>query len=48
MDRLIYLAMSGAKWTMERQASVTHNLANATSTGYRAEEHRLRAVPVVS
>lgn len=48
MDRLIYLAMSGAKWTMERQASVAHNLANATSTGYRAEEHRLRAVPVVS
>ncbi len=48
MDKLIYTAMSGAKQTFERQASVAHNLANAASTGYRAEEHRLRAVPVIS
>lgn len=48
MDRLIYTAMSGAKHTLGRQAAVTHNLANATSTGYRAEEHKLRAVPVQS
>jgi flagellar basal-body rod protein FlgF len=46
MDRVIYTAMTGAKWTMERQASVAHNLANASTTGYRAEEHRLRAVQV--
>lgn len=46
MDRLIYTAMTGASQTMGRQASVAHNLANATSTGYRAEEHRLRAVQV--
>lgn len=46
MDKLIYTAMSGAKHLFERQASVAHNLANAASTGYRAEEHRLRAVPV--
>jgi flagellar basal-body rod protein FlgF len=46
MDRVIYTAMTGAKWTLERQASVSQNLANASSTGYRAEEHRLRAVPV--
>jgi len=48
MDRLIYTAMTGAAQTMGRQAAVTHNLANVTSTGYRAEEHRLRAVPVQS
>ncbi len=48
MDKLIYTAMSGAKSIFERQASVAHNLANATSGGYRAEEHRLRAVPVRS
>ena len=48
MDKLIYTAMSGAKQLFERQASVAHNLSNASSTGYRAEEHRLRAVPVVS
>lgn len=48
MDRLIYTAMSGASQTMSRQAAVAHNLANVTSTGYRAEEHRLRAVQVQS
>jgi flagellar basal-body rod protein FlgF len=48
MDRVIYTAMTGAKWTLERQASVAQNLANASTTGYRAEEHRLRAVPVKS
>jgi flagellar basal-body rod protein FlgF len=48
MDRLIYTAMTGAAQTLGRQAAVAHNLANATSTGYRAEEHRLRAVQVLS
>lgn len=48
MDRLIYTAMTGASQTLGRQAAVAHNLANATSTGYRAEEHRLRAVQVQS
>ncbi|HZV54043.1 MAG TPA: flagellar basal-body rod protein FlgF [Rhodocyclaceae bacterium] len=48
MDRLIYTAMTGAAQTMGRQAAVANNLANVTSTGYRAEEHRLRAVPVQS
>ena len=47
MDRLIYTAMSGASQTLGRQAAVAHNLANASSTGYRAEEHRLRAVQVI-
>ena len=48
MDNLIYTAMSGAKHIFERQASIAHNLANAVSSGYRSEEHRLRAVPVRS
>ncbi len=47
MDKLIYTAMSGAKHMFGRQASIAHNLANAVSSGFRAEEHRLRAVPVV-
>ncbi|MBL8485917.1 MAG: flagellar basal-body rod protein FlgF [Rhodocyclaceae bacterium] len=46
MDRLIYTAMTGASQTLGRQAAVAHNLANVTSTGYKAEEHRLRAVQV--
>ncbi|PTD97348.1 flagellar basal-body rod protein FlgF [Pseudothauera lacus] len=46
MDRLIYTAMTGAKGTMDQQAAVAHNLANATSTGFRTEMHKLRAVEV--
>lgn len=48
MDRLIYTAMTGASQTLNRQAAVAHNLANVSSVGYRAEEHRLRAVQVQS
>ena len=48
MDRLIYTAMTGASQTMARQSAVANNIANVTSTGYRAEEHRLRAVQVQS
>ena len=46
MDRLIYTAMTGAKGTMDQQAAVAHNIANATTTGFRAELHKLRAVEV--
>lgn len=46
MDRLLYTAMTGASGTMSRQAAVAHNLANVATHGYRAEEHRLRAVQV--
>lgn len=46
MDRLVYTAMTGASQTLGRQAAVAHNLANVTSTGYKSEEHRLRAVQV--
>jgi flagellar basal-body rod protein FlgF len=47
MDRLIYTAMSGAKQAFLQQAGVAQNLANTTTTGYRAMEHRFRAVPVL-
>ena len=46
MDRLIYTAMTGASATMGQEAAVAHNMANATSTGFKTEMHRLRAVPV--
>ncbi|MBN8489641.1 MAG: flagellar biosynthesis protein FlgF, partial [Burkholderiales bacterium] len=36
MDRLIYLSMSGAKATLQRQDVLAHNLANASTTGFRA------------
>lgn len=46
MDRLIYLSMSGAKATMQRQEVLANNLANASTTGFRAELQAFRAVPV--
>ncbi|MBM7332301.1 MAG: flagellar basal body rod protein FlgF [Alcanivorax sp.] len=46
MDRILYTAMSGAKQTMDRQAVVSNNLANASTAGFRAQLHALRAVPV--
>jgi flagellar basal-body rod protein FlgF len=46
MDRLIYLSMSAAKATMQRQDVLAHNLANASTNGFRAEMAALRAVPL--
>lgn len=46
MDRMIYLSMSGAKAAMQRQEVLSNNLANASTTGFRAEMAALRAVPV--
>jgi flagellar basal-body rod protein FlgF len=48
MDRLIYTAMTGAKHVLEQQATVSHNLANATTGGFRAQMDTFRAVPVIS
>jgi flagellar basal-body rod protein FlgF len=46
MDRMIYVAASGAKETMSQQATVSHNLANLSTTGFRAETSAFRAVQV--
>ena len=46
MDRLIYTAMTGAKHAFLQQAGVAQNLSNASTVGYRAMEHRFRAVPI--
>ena len=46
MDRVIYLTMAGAKAAMQRQEAVSHNLANVSTTGFRAELVAHRAVPV--
>ena len=47
MDRLVYTAMTGAKHILEQQATASHNLANATTTGFRAQLDSFRAVPVI-
>ncbi len=46
MDRMIYLSMSGAKATMQRQDVLANNLANVSTVGFRAELHAFRSVPV--
>jgi flagellar basal-body rod protein FlgF len=46
MDRMIYVTSSGARAAMQRQEVLSHNLANVSTVGFRAELHALRAVPV--
>lgn len=48
MDRLIYTAATGAKHILEQQATTSNNLANLSTTGFRAQLDTFRAVPVVS
>lgn len=37
MDKLLYVAMSGASQTLRAQAANSHNLANANTTGFKAD-----------
>jgi flagellar basal-body rod protein FlgF len=46
MDRMLYVAMSGAKQAMEQHASVANNMANVSTTGFRAQINAFQAVPV--
>ena len=46
MDRVIYVAMSGAKQMLGQQNTVANNLANASTTGYRAQLSAFRAAEV--
>lgn len=44
MDRMLYVAMSGAKQIETAQAANTHNLANVSTTGFRADLSAFRAL----
>lgn len=46
MDAILYTAMNGARQTLDEQAVVTHNLSNASTTGFRAQLAAARAVPI--
>ncbi len=46
MDRMLYVAMSGAKQTMLAQAVNTNNLANASTSGFRADLATFHSVPI--
>lgn len=46
MDRMIYLAMTAAQQMMHGQALASHNLANASTVGFKADFEAARAMPV--
>ena len=46
MDRMIYLAMSAARQMMNGQAQAANNLANANTTGFKADFDAYRAMPL--
>lgn len=46
MDRMIYVAMSGAQQTMRSLQTTTNNLANVNTTGFRADLNHFQSLPV--
>jgi len=46
VDRMIYLAMSAARQTMNGQAVAANNLANASTSGFKADFEAYRAMPL--
>lgn len=46
MDRLLYIAMTGAKQTLRAQAVNSNNLANASTTAFRADLDTFRSQPL--
>lgn len=46
MDRMLYVAMTGAGQLLKAQSLHSHNLANAATTGFRQDLAALRAQPV--
>ncbi|MFO1282272.1 MAG: flagellar basal body rod protein FlgF [Burkholderiales bacterium] len=47
MDRLVYVAMTGAQQILQQQAVAAHNLANASTPGYKADTVAFRVAPLV-
>ena len=46
MDRLLYVAMTGAREAMSAQTSHANNLANASTTGFKADFNQFRSMSV--
>ena len=46
MDEMIYVAMTGARQTEYAQAINSNNLANVSTTGFRADLHSFSSVPI--
>ena len=46
MDEMIFLAMTGAKQTEYAQSINSNNLANVSTTGFRADLHSFSSIPI--
>lgn len=46
MDRLLYIAMTGAREMSLAQGKAANNLANANTTGFKADLAQMRAMPI--
>jgi len=47
MDRSVYVAMTGATQIMRAQDAVSHNLANASTVGFKSQLSAFQSVPVL-
>ncbi|MDX1656220.1 MAG: flagellar basal-body rod protein FlgF [Candidatus Competibacteraceae bacterium] len=47
MDRMLYVAMTGARQTLQAQAVNAHNLANVNTAGFRQDLGAFRSMPVM-
>jgi len=47
MDRSIYVAMTGAAQILRSQDALSHDLANASTVGFKSELSAFRSVPVL-
>jgi flagellar basal-body rod protein FlgF len=47
MDRLIYVAMNGARYAVSKQATTANNLANVSTDGFRGQFNTARAVATI-
>lgn len=47
MDRSIYVAMTGASQIMRAQEAVSHNLANASTVGFKSQLSAFQSLPVL-
>src|SRR5690606_989006 len=46
MDKALYIAMTGARASLQAQSTVSHNLANADTAGFKAALANTEAFPV--
>ncbi len=46
MDKLLYISMTGAREASYAQAKTAHNLANASTTGFKADLAQFRSMPI--